>query len=322
MPPRKDYPDWFFRWLDWNADQGSKTSTDFPDLFDDDLSELSPSDWDCGCDSDDSDCEIQCLSPPVHPAPTSRSGQHSMADNYKFAHKVRERYKRSVRLEKKFAERTQKRETVFERKYYEIRLKKLSKMEAAIANIRKKSSVQPQKMPSVQDLREKEYNLISVTPHAKEHLAMTMYGSELSLEKCHIRGYTRTHLDAHLTLGNRVMSGTGDKPFLGPSEDGKMVVPMKSYHDLKVTFHSIDYIEVEIPMSIIRRYQWILSEREGGTRKFLRDRGTPESVDGGSGLPEYQTFYGVRSTQKRDAENEREKDRLERLPPPPPPPSP
>ncbi|KAE9572738.1 hypothetical protein CGMCC3_g11186 [Colletotrichum fructicola] len=97
---------------------------------------------------------------------------------------------------------------------------------------------------------------------------------------------------------------------------------MKSYHDLKVTFHSIDYIEVEIPMSIIRRYQWILSEREGGTRKFLRDRGTPESVDGGSGLPEYQTFYGVRSTQKRDAENEREKDRLERLPPPLQPPSP
>ncbi|KAJ0373146.1 hypothetical protein COL26b_008628 [Colletotrichum chrysophilum] len=238
-----------------------------------------------------------------------------MANNYKFANQVRERYKRSVRL-------AQKRETVFERKYYKIRLKKRSKLKAAIADIRKKSSVQPQEMPSVQDLRGKDYNLISITPHAKEHLAMFMYGSELSLEKCHTRGYTRTHLDAHLTLGNRVMSGTGGKPFLGPSEDGKMVVPMKSYHDLKVTFHSIDYIEVEIPMSIIRSYQWILPEREGGPRQFPRDRGTPKPVDGGSGVPAYLTFYGVRSTRKRDAENEREKDRLERLPPPPPPPSP
>ncbi|EQB50360.1 hypothetical protein CGLO_10229 [Colletotrichum gloeosporioides Cg-14] len=241
MPPRKDYPDWFFRWLDWNADQGTNTSYDFPDLFDDDLSELSPSDWDCGL----------------------ASTQWRMANNYKFANEVRERYKREVRFEKKFAEGTQKRETVYERKYYEIRLKKLSKMEAAIANIRKNSSVQPHKMPSVQELREKEYNLISITPHAKEHLAMTMFGSTLSLEKCHIRGYTRTHLDAHLTLGNRVMSGTGDQPFLGPSEDGKMAIPMKSYHDLKVTFHSIDYIVVEIPMSIIRRYQWILARGKG-----------------------------------------------------------
>ncbi|KAJ3961221.1 hypothetical protein N0V92_002104 [Colletotrichum tropicale] len=119
--------------------------------------------------------------------------------------------------------------------------------------------------------KDNSYDLISVIALSNEHLSMTMFGSSLSLERGSPK--KRTHiptLDAWVVLGNMVMTGTPDRTFPGADEAGKMTVPMSKYHDLEVTFHSVDYMKVKVPAGAIRRYRKCLPESEGGLYRDTR----------------------------------------------------
>ncbi|KAI8191131.1 hypothetical protein KHU50_000337 [Colletotrichum sp. SAR 10_65] len=251
-------------------------------------------------------------------------GHSSTEEDYKEIIRQHADRTRELRDEEKPIEPARERErTILEQEYEKARRKKLSQIETAIRDIHSQPSGQPRETLTVKSLRDNSYDLISVIALPNEHLSMTMFGSSLSLERGSPK--KRTHiptLDAWLVLGNMVMSGTPDRTFPGPDEAGKMTVPMKKYHDLEVTFHSVDYMEVKVPAGAVRRYRKCLPESEGGLYRDTGQYQEGDSADGKSGPREYLTFYGVRRTPERDRENRTERQRLQGYRRPPTPPSP
>ncbi|KAI8279460.1 hypothetical protein K4K56_012711 [Colletotrichum sp. SAR 10_98] len=257
------------------------------------------------------------MPPPAEPesAEVALDGGYSSAEeHYREITRRHGTGTRELRDEEKRIEPARERErTILEQEYEKFRLKKLSRIEAAIRDIHSQSSGQLREIPTVKSLRDNRYDLIPIIALPNEHLSMMMYGTYLKLERGSPK--KRTHiptLDVWLVIGNSGGGGTPDRTFPGPNEAGKMTVPMEKYHDLEVQFYNLDYMEVKIPAGAVRRHRKCLPESEGGlyrdTGRYQKD----DPADGKSGPREYLTFYGVRSTPERDRENRTERQWLQK----------
>lgn len=335
------YPPWYYRWRnsgDYSPNDPRAFDSDLSDLdseSDDEKQEpKNDGDNDNGGDDDDigSVCECEsnasrcaCPSPPSDDDCESNYDPTNFEpsdDEFQFekATKLRNARKRELRdrpriaeaeakaraeeKAKKDAEAARKAAIVKDLTYDEIRRDLLLEAEEAIRKIND-SATSDDRYISNKTLWHSKYLLVPTTRLKDEHLAKTLFQSELEI-------YSHGFSERLKPTGNRILKLMGfvvindmlgfynnENPFFGPDRTGNTsFLSMDNDYVAEIKFHDRHYIEIRAHADVVNRSFHQLPEAEGGpplnedgSRPELKKIHDPNAI---------VTFYGIRCSKARN----------------------
>ncbi|KAF6845528.1 hypothetical protein CMUS01_00103 [Colletotrichum musicola] len=261
-------------------------------IFDEDLSELSSNadsekrghkydDWECGYDESDEEL-------------WGSFRDEDLDYQFRQAKASRDKHKRQLRKNKRRDEAAAMSAEYKEKAYDEARRDLLLEIGGTIRDI-KAAATSADREVSNKILCDCSYRLVPAAKLRNEHLAMTIFNSTLSLNTSDVSEHRKPsgtkilELVGYLTVNGKVALRSGTRSFLGPDRTGKMVFTTEDGHPGAVSLHALDEADGGPPRN------------EQGEKPELEKIADPNAI---------VTFYGIRSTPRRNRVEEGVKMRL------------